>query len=66
MGSDEAALHRLWREKRGEVFDFEERLDGLIEKKIKQLVVLKEVQRQYFGQDSTAKFIEGSSSPIAK
>jgi hypothetical protein len=39
----------------------EERLDGLIEKKIKQLIIFREYQRQY-GHDSSPKLIEHHAS----
>ena len=38
--------------------EIEERLDALIEKKIKRLVVLREFQRQYGGHESIVKVIE--------
>jgi hypothetical protein len=37
--------------------EMEERLDALIEKKIKRLIIIREFQRQY-GQDSSVKLIE--------
>lgn len=41
--------------------EMEERLDALIEKKIKRLIIIREFQRQY-GQDSNVKLIEHRAS----
>lgn len=41
--------------------EMEERLDALIEKKVKRLIIIREFQRQY-GQDSSVKLIEHRSS----
>jgi hypothetical protein len=45
----------------GQANEMEERLDALIEKKIKRLIIIREFQRQY-GQDSSVKLIEHRSS----
>jgi hypothetical protein len=48
----------------GRGYEMEERLDALIEKKIKRLIIVREFQRQY-GQDSGVKLIE-HRAPTAK
>jgi hypothetical protein len=45
----------------GQAYEMEERLDALIEKKIKRLIIIREFQRQY-GQDSSVKLIEHRAS----
>lgn len=42
-------------------YEMEERLDALIEKKVKRLIIIREFQRQY-GQDSSVKLIEHHAS----